>query len=51
MLEEKLRHLTEANKTSHETFFLDEKNTKSTAVQTSFTDLTNLGKSIGTILC
>ncbi len=55
-LEEKLRHLAEASRTSHETFIPDEgspskiaapANVVSTSVQTSLTDLTGLGRRPG----
>ena len=57
-LQEKLRHLTEASRTSHETFLPDESspskiaastsvNVASTSVQTSLTDLTGLGRRPG----
>ena len=51
-LEEKLRHLAEASRTSHETFLPDENppaatNLVSSSMQTSLTDLTNLGRRPG----
>ncbi len=49
ILEEKLRHLVEASRTSHETFLQEEATKNSTAVQTSLTDLANLGKSVGNL--
>ena len=51
-LEEKLRHLAEASRTSHETFLPDEnvKNVATTSAQTSLTDLSNLGKRPGNFI-
>ena len=51
-LEERLRHLAEASRTSHETFLPEENppalaNLVSSSMQTSLTDLTNLGRRPG----
>jgi hypothetical protein len=52
-LDEKLRRLAEMSRTSHETFVADDapatetQNVATTSVQTSLTDLTNLGRRPG----